>query len=394
MKTSFVLGMLLTLTTSSSAFASCPSKLPGTFQQALDSWMAAQTIPAGGMCVVALKANGQRAVSCRGDQAPGKSANTQTLFQIGSVTKSFTGTLLARRVMEGSVGMSQRIWPYLPTSYQQTTNPVTFEQLATHRSGLPKNESAMSGNTNPNPAYGVFYDYYNCFNDPTCFIPSQGYEYSNFGASVLGYTLAYDDGYNGDWPEDIEDAVLDPLEMHETQVYKSLIEDSPFDFFDHAADGFTYDSGWKSVGPAPHPNCPAHNPSGCLYSSIDDMGLWLQYHMGITTPSTVHGTARDLIRGGFYNQPGDYWYTEVGFTWDFTLGVSCPAIPGSSGYYNIISKGGSVTTQQAYIAYLQNPSSPLGVSPLGVVLLINREPRNTSFSKEALGYDLLQKLPM
>jgi hypothetical protein len=200
---------------------------------------------------------------------------------------------------------------------------------------------------------------------------------------MLGSGLAYFDGYDGDWPADIDESVLDQLEMWDTQVHERWLANKPVQFGNFAAHSYQKDGGvWQSLGTDPHPRCPAHNPSGCLYASTRDMRLWLKYHMGLTTPGNALGDARDLIRGQAYN------YGTSGIGWDFDYNATCQG----SGTWTVVSKGGSVETQQAFIAYLQDPSAPYAVSTRGVVLLINRDPADDDFSLSGLGYELLQTL--
>lgn len=66
--------------------------------------------------------------------------NSQHLFQLGSISKVFTATLLHLLVKDSIVQLSDPITKYLPDSIQ-AQNPslstITLYQLATHTSGLP-----------------------------------------------------------------------------------------------------------------------------------------------------------------------------------------------------------------------------------------------------------------
>ena len=64
-----------------------------------------------------------------------------TLFNIGSITKTFTTLLLADMVKQGIVNLSDPIEKYLPASVkvpQFNGQKITIEDLATHASGLPE----------------------------------------------------------------------------------------------------------------------------------------------------------------------------------------------------------------------------------------------------------------
>jgi CubicO group peptidase (beta-lactamase class C family) len=64
-----------------------------------------------------------------------------TLFEIGWVTKVFTGTLLADMVERGEVKLDDPVSKYLPASVKLPSHhgrPITLAELATHSSGLPR----------------------------------------------------------------------------------------------------------------------------------------------------------------------------------------------------------------------------------------------------------------
>jgi CubicO group peptidase (beta-lactamase class C family) len=83
--------------------------------------------------------------------------NAQTIYEIGSVTKVFTGIALANLVNDGIVTLDDQIRLYLPREVvNQLSNAIqsiTLKQLATHTSGLPKLPDSFLANikdpTNP-----------------------------------------------------------------------------------------------------------------------------------------------------------------------------------------------------------------------------------------------------
>ncbi len=67
--------------------------------------------------------------------------NQSTLFNIGSITKTFTTLLLADMVKQGLVNLTDPIEKYLPSNVkvpQFNGQKITLEDLATHTSGLPE----------------------------------------------------------------------------------------------------------------------------------------------------------------------------------------------------------------------------------------------------------------
>lgn len=73
-------------------------------------------------------------------------ATDDTLFEIASVTKTFTGTLAARAVLDGKIGLEDDIRQYLEGEHANLEfagEPIRFRHLLTHISGLPSNSKGM-----------------------------------------------------------------------------------------------------------------------------------------------------------------------------------------------------------------------------------------------------------
>jgi serine-type D-Ala-D-Ala carboxypeptidase/endopeptidase len=75
------------------------------------------------------------------DRQGAKKATPDTVFQIGSISKTFTALLLAHAVAEGKVKLDDDVRVYLPGQYDQLQwsdkTPITLRQLADTTSGLP-----------------------------------------------------------------------------------------------------------------------------------------------------------------------------------------------------------------------------------------------------------------
>jgi CubicO group peptidase (beta-lactamase class C family) len=86
-----------------------------------------------------------------------------TLFEIASVTKSFTGVLLARRVEVGAVTLDQPVASVLPESVPlpgATRRAITLRHLATHTSGLPRSPEIPQMSLRLGLAQFIGYDAY------------------------------------------------------------------------------------------------------------------------------------------------------------------------------------------------------------------------------------------
>jgi CubicO group peptidase (beta-lactamase class C family) len=151
-------------------------------------------------------------------------ADTDRLFEIGSLTKGLTGMLLADAIGRGEIELRTTVAELLPNTVRLALGGVTARQLCTHTSGLPR--LALS------PASvlrGMRYAYVGM--DPyRGQTPAQVLNqaarqrlhrpersrYSNLGAAVCGQVVARAAGL--DYPGLLHQRVLSPLAMTDTQV--------------------------------------------------------------------------------------------------------------------------------------------------------------------------------
>lgn len=143
------------------------------------------------------------------------------MFEIGSVTKTFTATLLADMVKRGQVSLDDPISKYLPDTVvvpSRGGKTITLLDLATHRSGLPR----MPGNFKPadagNPCadYTVekMYEFLSSYSLPRDI--GEKHEYSNFAAGLLGNILARKAGKT--YEALLVERIFRPLEMKSTAI--------------------------------------------------------------------------------------------------------------------------------------------------------------------------------
>lgn len=121
--------------------------------------------------------------------------NRQSVFEIGSVSKVFTASILASLVVEGKVCIDDSINDYLDIPFKDSIR-FTFKQLANHTSGLPRMPSNFNAGlpfnpTNPYQNYGpdLLTDYLTKHMELVC-KPGERSEYSNLGAGLLAFALA------------------------------------------------------------------------------------------------------------------------------------------------------------------------------------------------------------
>lgn len=138
----------------------------------------------------------------RTDMAISNIDNSKSIFEIGSITKVFTATLLSDFVNKGKLKLDDNFNDYLKLPLK-TNAKITFEDLANHTSGLPgmptNFNSASSDPANPYKEYHTenLIDYLkNSLELKTG--DEKVYEYSNLGLGILGYTLSEIEGMSYD----------------------------------------------------------------------------------------------------------------------------------------------------------------------------------------------------
>ncbi len=143
------------------------------------------------------------------------------MFEIGSITKVFTASVLASMVARGEVRLDDPVARYLPPSVKAPTRggkEITLAHLATHTSGLPRLPPDLQPSDPANPyadcTVDQMYQFLSAYALPRD-IGAQ-YEYSNLGMGLLGPALARRAGKS--YEELVIERVLAPLAMSDTRI--------------------------------------------------------------------------------------------------------------------------------------------------------------------------------
>jgi CubicO group peptidase (beta-lactamase class C family) len=232
------------------------------------------------------------------DQAP----TPETLFEIGSVTKTFTGTLLADAVLSGRARLDDPIAACAPGQTNATCfqgQPTTLLHLATHTAGFPQAPTNLPQTLNPYDEYTpeLLNDFLSTFALPRP--PGQSYAYSNIGMGLLGNRLAQDQGKT--FEQLVVERIAGPLAMNDTRM-----ELDP-DQKTRLADGYLMGE------PCPHWDMTARSalaPAGGLRSTARDLLAYLGANLGLT--ATAPGDAMKLAQEArFQASPA----TSLGLAW-------------------------------------------------------------------------------
>lgn len=179
----------------------------------------------------------------------------ETPFELGSITKTFNGLLLADAASQADVSLDDPVAQHLPELRDVPAGEVTLEELASHRAGLPSMAGINMGRTALEDLVGVELTAYAATTsellDATVDIQLSGrgtYAYSNLGAALLGHALARAGGA-ATWEEYVTYRLLQPLGMNDTRVIGPG-ENEPELATPHLAGGRAVQS-WTGDGYAP-----------------------------------------------------------------------------------------------------------------------------------------------
>ena len=147
--------------------------------------------------VVAVAVNGRdQVLACYGHPSRDvQPLDGQTLFEIGSLTKTFTGLLLAQMVKSAQVRYDDPIIAYLPAHaapQRPEAGQITLLQLATHTAGLPRLPPNLNWQNAPSDPYSDYHlgDLYHATaNLDLCPVPAATVSYSTFGVGLLAQLL-------------------------------------------------------------------------------------------------------------------------------------------------------------------------------------------------------------
>jgi serine-type D-Ala-D-Ala carboxypeptidase/endopeptidase len=225
-----------------------------------------------GMVIAAVR-DGESAVFGFGETSTGSGVEPdgRSLVRIGSITKVFTGEVLAGMAADGTVGLADPLSEHLDPAVTVPSvddRAIRLVDLATHSGGLPREVPRPPG-PDDDPfstiTMAAFADWLRA--NPLLFKPGTAVLYSNFGFDLLAAGLA--GAARRPYPELLEELVTGPLGMADT-TFAPTAEQKPRLMQGHGFDG------------EPLPDVPTGSVivgSGGLYSTADDLVRWLRWHL-------------------------------------------------------------------------------------------------------------------
>lgn len=286
--------------------------------------------------------------------AGGQPVNEHTIYEIGSISKTFTGILLAQAVLEGRVKTDDPAQIHLPSGVKLPTKDgqqITLGHLSDHTSALAR----MPSNFNPKDPANPYADYtvdqmYTFLNGYT--LPrkiGEQYEYSNLAQGLLGHILSLKAGTS--YEALMLNKIAKPLGMRETKI--TFDEKMKLNLAMGHSHGVQV-SNW---------DIPTLAGAGAIRSSVHDMLIYLQANMGLKKSKLY--PAMQLAHQARHDKPGGG--TRVGLGWHISKGAEGDVIWHNGGTGGYRTFAGYVQETGKGVVVLTN--SDKGADDLGFHLL-------------------------
>ena len=153
-------------------------------------------------------------------------AKPDSIFEIGSITKTFTGLLLAQMIVQGRVTLTEPLRKLLPQGLVAPPQgpEITLSDLITHHSGLPRMPSNFppSDWTSPRQRYSLRELYAYLAQRGVAKPPHPRYLYSNLGVGLLAQALV--NRARASYASLLADEITGPLHMPDTDIELSAAQ--------------------------------------------------------------------------------------------------------------------------------------------------------------------------
>lgn len=226
-------------------------------------------------------------------------ADVNTIYEIGSISKVFTGIILASLIVDGVVKDSDHIGEFIIEVASLDIGKITLKELATHTSGLPR----MPNNFNPADSSNPFADYteeklleFMLSHTPSPHPTEFSWDYySNLGMGILGFALTR--ATNRTYEDLLAEYITVPLNMPDTAV--TLNSDQQLRFASAHSSALFVKSQWDLDVLA---------PAGGIRSTAKDMVKFIQSNMNpdqtsisaaLKLTQQIHATSKDGAHIGY-----------------------------------------------------------------------------------------------
>jgi CubicO group peptidase (beta-lactamase class C family) len=297
-------------------------------------------------------------------------AGAETIYRVGSISKSFTAVAMAQLANRGVLNIDDLATSHLPAlgglaGGGDTIAGVTLRRLASHTAGLIREPELPRAAAGP---ISIWENKVLASIPTTSFLaaPGEKYSYSNIGFGILGLTISR--AADTPFMNIVTAQIIEPLEMDQT-VFVMTPE-----LYAHLSVGYSVSRDGEITTDFPameHWGRGYKVPNGGIYSTVRDLARFAGGVMGTSAVEILSPEWRgEVMRIQTPEDPAR----------GYGLGFSIRRA--ESGAW-AVGHGGSVAGYNAYLVF--NPESTIGV-----VMLRNYGRGNTNLGRSAAA--LLEEL--
>ena len=321
------------------------------------------------------------------NRAYGLAATPNTLYAIGSVTKSFTALSIMQLFNEGKLSLEDPVSKYAPLELKSMGEPVKIWHLLTHSSGIPalayaeaiiRYATGAGGKWIPMATYDELFAFMQEAEKWALTKPGERWFYLNEGYLLLGYIIEKVSGVN--YQKYVENNILEPLGMKRTFFGREKLESDP----DAAVPYIITKEGEQKESVYVY----SLSADGGLISNVMDLARYIIMYLNrgeyngnrILPPHLIEEMEKPRVK-----LPVQIFGGEA-----YAYGLM--TIPNFLGY-KLVGHGGSVLTATAYIGYI--PERKIGIALLangsgyplsqlgmyGLALMLGEDPEKLPFIK-------------
>jgi CubicO group peptidase (beta-lactamase class C family) len=277
--------------------------------------------------------------------------DADTLFQVGSITKTYTGTLIMRLVDDGLVELDAPVRTYLPdfqVADEAAAESVTVRQLLNHTAGWLGDVLTDTGSGADAIAL-----YVNALVANPQIAPTGKYfSYSNSSFVVAGRLIEVVTGAT--YLESLTEHLLRPVGLERTYLYPEQIMTEVF-VSGHVGELIGFAGNPVVARPWAFPRSTA--PAGGVIASIADLMRYARFHLGDgsaedgTVVLSTEAMAAFLTRSGPGAPIGDVIIDGVSVAWHLR----------EMGGTLVLHHGGSTNGQEAHLVLVPHRQFALGI---------------------------------
>ncbi len=292
-------------------------------------------------------------------------ATPDTLYGIGSVTKSFVAIAVLQLAEQGKLKLDDPVSLHVPLELGRPGQPITIRHLLTHSPGFPNLGTStvllsrgLGADTGiPMSSAADFYRFVNGARDEIVFAPGEHFFYNNAAWRMLGHVVQERSGIP--FHRYIKQRILDPLGMSRSTIDVAVALRDP----DHLVPHRKGKNGPEAT-PFPYPD-PEDNPgfsflsaAGGILSSASEMARYVsaQIEQGQFPGGRLATADAFAAMQSLQIETGESHYGKVGY------GYGLSVTPGFLGH-KLVSHGGSISVSTAHMAFI--PDLKLGVVMMG-----------------------------